>query len=228
MSDAPSFDERSKAGRSLPPVWSVPIVAAFVFVGLYATAAVLYPGGTYQEPSRSGYSFVDNYFCDLLDAQTKAGRGNAGRPVAIAAMVVLCVGISVFWWSVPKLFPGARVRAAVVRASGLASGLVTPWVATRAHDAVIHGAGLLGVIGFVGTMTAPGAHRTRTVEVAAWTAIAFVVANYLIWVTRVGLAWMALVQKGAFSFFLLWMVLVALRLRGPRAPFEKRGSGARS
>jgi hypothetical protein len=215
MSRATSIDERRKGPGAVPPAWSVPIAAAGVFVLLYAFAAVLYPGGTYAEPTKGAYSFVDNYFCDLLDAYAKGGQRNPGRPAAIAAMVVLCAGLAVFWWNVPKLFPAARVRAAVVRAAGVASGLVTPWVATRAHDAVIHTGVFLGVIGFVGTMTAPGAHRTRTVEVAAWTAIGFAVANYVIWVTRIGLSSMALVQKGAFSFFLLWVVLVALRLRGP-------------
>jgi hypothetical protein len=225
MGKATSFDEPRLAKRRLPPRSLVPILAAGAFVVLYAWAAVLYPGGTHEDPTRTTYSFVHNYWCDLLDAETKAGRSNPGRPAAIAAMVVLCGGLSVLWWNVPRLFPTARGRALWVRSAGIASGLIAPWVGTRAHDAVIRAAGLFGVVGFVATMTARGAHRARRLEIVSWTAIAFALANYAMWETRIGLAWMALVQKGAFAFFLLWIVLVSLRLREQTTT---RGGSSRS
>ena len=44
-----------------------PIASVALFVGLYFVAAALYPGGTRAEPSRVGFSFADNYWCDVLD-----------------------------------------------------------------------------------------------------------------------------------------------------------------
>jgi hypothetical protein len=213
MGKATSLGELREARRSFSPAWSVPILAVGAFVASYVVAAVLYPGGTYEDPTRRTYSFLHNYFCDLLDAQTKAGRMNPARPVAIAGTVVLCAGLSVLWWNVPRLFPSARRRATLVRGAGLASGLITPWVATRAHDAAIRGGIAFGVIGFAATMTAKGAHRAGRLEAVAWATLAFVLANYAMWETRVGLVWMPLVQKAALSLFLLWVVVVSFCLR---------------
>jgi hypothetical protein len=111
-------------------------------------------GGTKDNPSRVGFSLVDNYWCDLLDATTYGGRPNPSRPFALAAMIALCAGLSVLWWTVPALFQDARRRRRFVRYAGFASAVVTPLVGTPLHDWAIDAAGLLGVAAFGVTMSA--------------------------------------------------------------------------
>ncbi len=183
------------------------------FVALHASAAWLYPGGTRSDPGRVGISFADNYWCDLLDATTYGGRHNPARPVAVLAMLALCAGLAVLWWSVPALFPRARRRGFAVRVLGLASGAITPLVATPAHDLAIEVAGCLGVAGFVTTFSALGSTGGRALELVAWFALATATSNFVIWRTGIGLGWLPLVQKAAFASFLAWMVLMACRLR---------------
>jgi len=192
--------------------WLVPLVSVTVFVALYATAAWVYPGGTRSDPGRVGFSFSDNYWCDLLDATTHGGRNNPSRPFAMAALFVFCTGLAVFWWSVPALFPFAPRRGVLVRAAGIISALVMAWVATPLHDLAINVAGGLGVVGFVATISAVNA-RGQVVEIVTWSTLFAALSNFAIWQTGIGLSVLPLIQKVAFALFLGWMVLTSLRLR---------------
>jgi hypothetical protein len=203
----------SRAGRLLS--WLVPIAAVLTFAVLYAAAAVIFPGGTRAEPGRTGFSFVHNYWCDLMDATTYGGRANPARPVALAAMVVLCGGLAVLWLAAPALFPRAPRRGWVVRVAGVACALVAPFAGAGFHDSAIRVAVALGAVGFVTTLTAlePARAGTSTLRIAGWCVLAVVAVNYFIWETGIGLPILAAVQKVAFIGFLTWVVLLALRLR---------------
>lgn len=179
------------------------------FVCLYARAAWLYPGGTKSEPLRVGFSLVDNYWCDLLDATTHGGRHNPGRPIAVFATIVLCAGLSVLWWTVPMLFPDARWRERIVRSAGLASAVLTPFVATPWHDLVIDVAGLLGVVAFGVTMSAMGRRGGRGATLLAGSTLGLAVTNFIIWQTGAGLRVLPLIQKAAFAALLCWVVVVS-------------------
>jgi hypothetical protein len=212
--------EPARNRRMAPSLlWPLPLAAVAAFVVLYGVSASLYPGGSRVHPTRDGFSVTENYWCDLLDARTYAGRVNPGRPFAIAATVVLSAGLAVLWWTVPALFPDARQRSRLVRLSGALSASLTPFIGTHQHDLAIRLAALFGAVGFVATMTALGARAGRTLAVVAWLALALILVNYVVWETGVGHGVLALIQKGAFAAFLTWVVFVTLRLRrgGPAA-----------
>jgi hypothetical protein len=195
----------------------IPAVSVGIFTGLYALSAYLYPGGTRDDPSRVGFSLVDNYWCDLLDARTCGGRLNPSRPIALAAMIVLCAGLSVLWWTVPTLFQGARRRGRLVRSAGLASAVVTPLVGTPFHDSAINAAGLLGVAAFGATITAAGNDGGRAPGFLAVSTLVLMAANFIIWETGAGLLVLPLIQKVAFASFLLWVVVTSRRVAENRA-----------
>jgi hypothetical protein len=195
----------------------VPTLAVALFAALYAVAAWLYPGGTRSEPMRVGFSFVHNYWCDLLDAVAYSGRPNPARPVGLVAMGVLSVGLAVLWWSVPALWCDAPGRAWLVRLSGLASAACLPLVGTAHHDRAIDVAGAFGVVAFVATMSALGRRSGRALTTLAAIALGLSVVNYALWRAHVGLGALPLVQKGAFAAFLGWVVVVARRVEAATA-----------
>jgi hypothetical protein len=95
--------------------WAFPIASVLSFVGLYAVAAALYPGGTRIDPTRVGFSLAENYWCDLLDVVTYGRHQNCARPVAIAAMAVLCSGLAVLWWTWSRSSVNAVPRSSEAR-----------------------------------------------------------------------------------------------------------------
>jgi hypothetical protein len=194
-------------------VWLPPLAAVATFIALYLWAAKLYPGGSFVHPDRAGFSLTENYWCDLLYTTSYGGRENRGRPLAIAATVLLSAGLVTLWWAVPGLFPQARGRAPLVRFSGLASAVITPFIATRHHDLAIQVATLSGLVAFVTTMMALKKGAGAGTRAVAWSALFLIVVTYLIWQTGFGHPLLAIMQKGAFTAFLAWVVLVALRLR---------------
>lgn len=206
---------RHVAGAARRLSWFVPTASVITFVLLYVLAALLYPGGTRSDPARNGFSIVDNYWCDLLDATTYGGRANPARPMAIVATAILCAGLGTLWWAAPVLFaPGSR-RAYVVRAAGIGSALLVPWIGSAFHDLAINVAGLLGVIAFLATMTARRVPRTASSLLAAtgWCALALAAVTYVVWQTGFGLRFLPLVQKVAFVAFLAWVALLSRNMR---------------
>jgi hypothetical protein len=199
--------------------WVVPIAAVALFVVLYTVAAVLFPGGTRADPTRTGFSFLHNYWCDVLDATSYGGRHNPGRPVALAAMVVIFGGLAVLWMAAPALFPRAPRRGWIVRVAGVGCALVAPWVGAGFHDSAIRVAAALGAIAFVTTFTALKREKGRTelLRIGGWCVLVVVAVNYFIWETGLGLPILPAIQKLAFAGFLTWVVLLSLLLRSALA-----------
>jgi hypothetical protein len=186
------------------------------FVVLYLAAVWLYPGGSRVDPHSPGFSWLHNYWCDLLDTRTYGGRDNPARPVARGAMTVLCLGLSVLWVATPRLFRNAGGWPAwVVRVAGVGCALAMPWVALGHHDFAVRLAGLLGTVAFATTLVALPRHAkgTGALRGAGACVLALVAANYFIWETRLGHEALALLQKMAFVAFLAWVVLLADRVR---------------
>lgn len=196
--------------RRLPILTQASVVA---FGALYFVAARMYPGGTRIDHLTIGFSFRDNYWCDLLDERAYCGARNAGAPVALAGMLVLCLGLGALWWAAPTRFvPGARRRRGLVRGAGLVSCALIPFLGTRHHDLTINLAGLFAIIAFVTTMLAL-ARATRLLRALALLALLLAVGTWAVWQTRIGVGWLPVVQKGAFFFFLAWAFRLASELR---------------
>jgi hypothetical protein len=199
--------------RSLATATLVSVVA---FAVSYVIAAVLFPGGTRAEPMRVGFSFRDNYWCDLLDTTTYGGRPNPASPIALVATVVLALGFAALSWTLPALFRSAKIRGWIVRCAGVASALVTPLIATPHHDVVVNVAAACGAITLVVTMTVVRAREGRAVLLLGLAAFASAALNFVLWRTGYLLTIIPLVQKGAFAAFLAWVFVIARRVRNVR------------
>ena len=190
-----------------------PIVTTIAFPLLYALSAMLYPGGTRSDPTVIGFSFRDNYWCDVLDRTTYGGKPNPAAPIALAATLLLALGLAALWWNAAVLYPEARRRAVVVRAAGLVSCVAAPLIATPYHDLAINIASALGALAFVATMSAVRARQGWHLVGLGLLALILSATNYAMWRTRWALSAMPLVQKAAFMAFLAWVLAFAFRVR---------------
>jgi len=110
------------------------------FLGLFAAAAVLYPGGNWLDRAARGHRFFANYFCDLTQPVSLSGVKNpVGSRLAQLAMVCFAAALSGFFWLVPRYFePNTRV-AAWVRGLGecaVFSYLAVPFTPSERFGAV--------------------------------------------------------------------------------------------
>jgi hypothetical protein len=196
-------------------VW-LPLGGVGLFLAAYFYAAARYPGGTQLDPRTTGYSHLANYWCDLLDAVTYAGRPNPGRPVALAATIVLPLALIPLWRALPRLFGSAgapkNVIARTVRLAGPLAMLAAALVFTRFHDLAIDVGAVTGGAAFLAAQAGLVRGRRRTLVATGLVAVCFAVANYALWTTRAVPVATPAVQKAAYAAFLLWVVLVAAAL----------------
>lgn len=88
----------------------LPLHALLGFGVLITSAAVAYPGGTWRDPARPGFSFWHNFWCDLLSSPAINGEPNwLGAILARLAFALFAYALFRFW-------PLAAQRAGVTGA----------------------------------------------------------------------------------------------------------------
>jgi hypothetical protein len=128
-------------------VWILlPLVGSFLFLVLYAIAAHLYPGGSQADADAKGFSWLHNYWCNLLAEKAINGQANGGQFYGYASLAVLLVTLSVFWAVAATQLKFTGRNKIVLLACGAASMLLLPFLPTTLHDEVINCAAFLGLV----------------------------------------------------------------------------------
>ncbi|WP_375446854.1 hypothetical protein [uncultured Fibrella sp.] len=194
----------------------VPLLGIGTFLVLFLLATYLYPGGSQADKQAVGFSWLHNYWCNLLNVYAMNGQPNLARPVALAAMSVLCISLSIFWYFLPLLFTFSQRGSLLIRSTGIGSMLSALFIFTNFHDLVINIAGFLGLITLTGTFI--GLYKCRLIKLL-WLGIGcllLMVVNNYIYYTSDSLYYLPLVQKVTFAFVLLWISLLTIQMVAQR------------
>ena len=104
--------------------------------------------------------------------------------------------------------------------------MALPFLFTGLHDAVIHVAGLLGMIALAGTFHGLYCHGYSHLFRYGVFCLALMLCNYFIYETGYLLSWLPVIQKGTFILFLSWVVLInrqtKIRLRRVNAQTDEQ------
>ena len=191
-----------------------PAAGVVAFFALYALAALLYPGGSYDDRARPGFSLVHNYFCDLLAPIALNGAKNPGRGFGLVAMALVVPTLALFWHSVVALYPEQRAHQRVTRVAGSISALATLLLVTPFHDFAVQIGGGFGLVAFFAVLTALPRSRHGVLFTWGIAAAAVSAACFFIWRTGIGLPALASLQKLAFALFLAFVFFTALTVAG--------------
>jgi hypothetical protein len=197
----------SSSKWALTPVWGT-----IVFIFLYIVAATLYPGGSQANTHSAGFSWANNYWCNLLNEKAINGMTNTARPVAFAAMAALCIAQVSFWWLLVTVLPFSRLHKNLILFSGCGSAIAGIFIFTGLHDPLIIIAGVLGIFALMALMAALYKHNWKWLFFAGIINIALVLLNNLIYYSKNLLVYLPLVQKLTFLVFLGWLCGITLRL----------------
>lgn len=196
----------------------IPFIGICLFIVLYVVATFLYPGGSEIDRRAREFSWMHNYWCDLLDTYAENGEQNTARPVAIIAMSVLCLSIAIFWYFVPGLFTFKPYNKKIIQYTGMMSMGIIVFLQSDYHDTVINIAGILGVIAITGTLI--GLYKIHLYKLLALGLLCLLLCflNNYIYYTKNWLWYLPIIQKISFVVFLLWFCLLTFQL------FKKAGS----
>ena len=183
-----------------------------LFLVFYVLAAKKFPGGTYANPRQKGFSFSENYLCDLLDDITYLLEDNPARLYARFALGFLCLGILLFWFHFPKLFERKTKRIEIMRISGILAMLVTAFLQPNNHDLITILAGFFGSIALI--LAFIELHRSAYIGLMVFGIICLVLIllNYYIYETRHWKEILPVLQKVTTAAGIIWFGLLNFKL----------------
>jgi len=179
-----------------------------IFIVLYFVAAYFYPGGSQADKTVKNFSWLNNYWCDLLSEQAKNGQDNTARPIAIISWLILCFSLLVFWYFLPELFFINSKIKNVIRFCGVIAMLIAMFLFTHLHDVVIHAASLFGLIAFSGAFVCFYKSRLYGFFYTGLFCIALMGLNYFIMVGNTCVSYLPLIQKITFVIVLAWILFI--------------------
>ena len=184
----------------------MPIIGAVLFVVLYVAATRMYPGGSATDKQSTGFSWTQNYWCNLLDDVAINGQSNSAQPLAMAAMFVLCFSLGMFWWDFPGFVQPGKLLTWVIRSSGMLSlGTSLLLMTATDHDQVTNLASGFGLVAMLGTLIGLYQIGWRRLFLFGLLNLALVALNNYLYYTPDLLHYLPTVQKITFLSFLLWI-----------------------
>lgn len=186
----------------------VVFIGAGIFIMLYFLAAWFYPGGSQADKNLRVFSWMNNYWCDLLSEQAKNGQVNTARPVAVAGWIILCLSLMIFWYFLPALLPENNVFRKITRWCGVAAMLVAMALFTKLHDVVIHIGGALCFVALCSTFAGFYKARRYNFFYTGLFCMVLMIINYLIMIGGIGTTWLPLIQKITFFLVIAWILFI--------------------
>ena len=191
----------------------IPIFGSLLFILLYIIAAILYPGGSETDKTASGFSWTNNYWCNLLHENAINGQSNTGRPFAVIAMFILCLALSIFWLVFPGHAGAGKYLRLTIQIPGIAGMLSCFLLLTDInHDLVINFASTLGFIATIGTLICLYQTKWHKLFVFGLFNIILVGLNNYLYHTKGMMIYLPVVQKISFLSFLAWFCLIDINL----------------
>jgi hypothetical protein len=189
----------------------LPIVGIFAFVLLYVLASLQYPGGSQADPNSNGFSWMNNYFCNLLNQTAINGQVNHGQPFALASLVVLALSLALFWWSFPNYLPLSQSQTKIIRITGVSSMVMACLLFTNFnHDLITNTASLFGLIAILTSMWALYQNKQMAIFVFGLFNLLLVLLNNWFYYDPSLIKYLPFVQKISFASVLIWIICINL------------------
>ena len=189
-----------------------------LFIILYIIAALLYPGGSGTDKTAIGYSWTNNYWCNLLSEKAINGQINTARPVAVIAMFILGLSLSSFWILFPAVTQLKRNHKLLIQLAGTVCMLTSFLLLTRIdHDLAINTSSAFGLIAMIGTLVALYQLKWKWLFAIGFFDLLLVALNNYLYHSN-EMMYLPIVQKFSFLSFLIWLSFISINL------YQKSGS----
>lgn len=190
----------------------LPFFGILLYVLLYIIATFFYPGGNQVDKALKGFSWAQNYWCNLLNESAMNGTPNRARPVAITGMAVLCFSLALFWYIFALKAGFNKQGRIIIGLSGFISMTFALFLFTGYHDITVDAATLFGLIAFGGTFIGLQKLRWKKLFCFGIFNLCLIAVNNVLYYGEGLIFYLPVVQKITFCFFLIWFCLVDINL----------------
>lgn len=190
----------------------LPVFGICLFVTLYIVATFYYPGGSQVDIHSKGFSWKNNYWCNLLNDNAIDGEVNPAKPIAITAMIVLCLSLSNFWYVFPPYLGFNKMSRLIIQTSGIISMFVALFLFTRFHDVVINVASVFSFIALIGTFIGINKLKWNLLFAMGIFNLILIAINNILYYGDGLRLYLPFVQKITFLTFLIWICLLNYKI----------------
>ncbi len=184
-----------------------------LFVVLYFIATFFYPGGSLVDKNSIGFSWTNNYWCNLLMENAINGQHNSAKPIALTGMFVLCLTLSNFWFVFPRHINIGKNTKLTIQISGILAMIIAFFLFTDFnHDIITNFSSVFGLIATVGTFI--GLYKTKWFRLFAFGLINILLVglNNYVYYTKGLIIYLPIIQKISFATFLIWICSICITL----------------
>jgi hypothetical protein len=175
-------------------------------------AALLYPGGSGADKTAIGYSWTNNYWCNLLSEKAINGQTNTARPVAVTAMFMLSLSLSTFWILFPALIQLKKYHKLLIQGAGTACMITSFLLLTSIdHDLALNTSSAFGLIAMLGTLIALYQLKWKWLFALGLFDLLLVALNNYLYHSN-EMMYLPVVQKISFLSFLVWFSFISITL----------------
>ena len=191
----------------------LPALGCIIYIVLYVIATQYYPGGSQADKDSIGYSWANNYWCNLLYANGINGKPNPAQPIAITAMAILCLSISLFWIQFPRYTTLNNLSKKTIQVCGTLA-MVTGFLLFTDinHDLITNVASSLGLIAMIGTFAGLYRNGWKNLFLFGLINIVMVVLNNVFYHTAGLIVYLPVIQKITFLIFLSWISCICFKI----------------
>lgn len=191
----------------------MPAFGILVFVVLYMVAALLYPGGSQVDKNSIGFSWINNYWCNLLSGKAINGQYNSAQPVAITGMLVLWFTLLIFWFLFTMHMKIKRSAKLIIQISGTLCMVTGLFLLTNInHDLIINLSSSFGVIASIVIMICLFSNKFYLLFAFGLFILLLVILNNYYYHTDGLIIYLPVIQKVTFASFLIWICCIDINL----------------
>ena len=184
-----------------------------IYIILYIVATIFYPGCSQIDKNSIGFSWVNNYWCNLLNEKAINGEQNLAKPFAACAMVVLSVSLTLFWFLFARHMKIKRSLRLLIQLSGMLSMLIAfPLLTNANHDLIINLASMAGLVVVICTYIGLYKNKLHLLFSFGLLMILLIALNNYVYYTKGLIIYLPVIQKITFVIFLIWICCIDIIL----------------
>lgn len=169
-------------------------------------AAKLYPGGSQADLNSIGFDWSNNYWCNLMRENGLNGLQNQARPVAIAAITILCSSMILFFFQFADHFEKKSKWNITIKTAGALAMLSAVFIFTRFHDVMTTILSIGGLVVIVGMIRALHRNKLTLFKVIGILCMVIIGINNFFYYNEDLIEYSPIIQKAAFILILSWTI----------------------
>lgn len=203
-----------KQPRKQKSIWLlVPFFGTLLFVNLYVIATFFYPGGSQADKNSIGFSWADNYWCNLLHETAINGQHNPAKPIAMTGMLILCLSLAYFWFLFPEHIDVGKFTKRAIQVTGTIAMTIGFFLFTDFnHDLLINSASVFGLVATIGTFIGLYKARWYGLLIMGFFILLLIGLNNYFYHSKELIVYLPIVQKVTFATFLVWLCGIDINL----------------